>query len=78
MRGISQHFRLVKPIIAGGLLSLAVGYSSLANAAQGCGYGYHMTGYGRCVPNAPGPNAVAAPGRPGCWYNGNGYLRCFR
>lgn len=62
----------------GALLLLGVFYTSSLNAAQGCGHGYHMMLNGRCVPNAPGPNASAVPGRPDCWRNANGNLRCYR
>ncbi|WED44579.1 GCG_CRPN prefix-to-repeats domain-containing protein [Legionella cardiaca] len=70
--------RLIAPLVIGGLLTFGICYSSITNAAQGCGFGYHMTAFGRCVPNHPGPNATPAPGRPDCWYNGAGQLRCWR
>lgn len=70
--------KLFGPILIGTLLLLGAGYSSISNAAQGCGFGYHMTAFGRCVPNSPGPNATPAPGRPDCWFNGAGHLRCWR
>ncbi|STX41905.1 Uncharacterised protein [Legionella donaldsonii] len=70
--------RLVGAVVTGTILSLALLYTSSASAANGCGFGYHMTAFGRCVPNSPGPNATPAPGRPDCWYNGAGQLRCWR
>lgn len=65
-------------VVIGGVLSFGVWYASMANAAQGCGFGYHMTAFGRCVPNNPGPNATPIPGRPDCWRNGAGEVRCWR
>ena len=70
--------RWIIPIAAGAFLAIGVAYSSLTHAANGCGFGYHMTAFGRCVPNSPGPGATPAPGRPDCWYNAAGALRCWR
>jgi hypothetical protein len=64
-------------IIAGSLF-LAVSYTSVANAAQGCGHGLHRNMYGGCVLNHPGPYARPAPYHPGCWRNAWGQLRCYR
>ncbi|KTD67245.1 MULTISPECIES: GCG_CRPN prefix-to-repeats domain-containing protein [Legionella] len=61
-----------------GSLFFAVGYTSIATAAQGCGHGYHRNAYGGCVLNAPGPNARPAPYHRGCWRNAWGQLRCYR
>lgn len=69
--------KLLGTVSIGALLSIGVCYTSLSHAAQGCGYGFHMNMNGRCVPNVPGPNATAVPGRPDCWRNGNGNLRCY-
>lgn len=64
---------------------IAVGASvaavSSANAADGCGPGFHRGPYGRCHPNlGPGPMVgpgpvVVAPGVPGLgiFYPGRGY-----
>ena len=57
-------------------LVFAVGYTSVANAAQGCGHGWHRNAAGGCVLNAPGPYAKPAPYHPGCWRNQWGQLRC--
>ncbi len=65
-------------LAVGAVLSLGVLYTSNLNAAQGCGYGYHMTYYGRCIPNYPGPYSVFVPGNSNCWYNLHGFIRCFR
>lgn len=70
--------KLLGPIAIGGLLSVGIFYSSTTTAAQGCGFGYHMTAYGRCVPNNPGPGAVPVAGRPDCWINYKGQFRCWR
>ena len=67
---------LLRTIAVAGVLSLAVGYTSIASAAQGCGYGYHRGVYGGCRINAPGPGASPAPMHPGCWRNAYGVLRC--
>lgn len=61
-----------------GVLFFAVAYSSIAEAAQGCGFGFHRNGYGYCVKNYPGPYAKPAPRHPGCWRNFWGQLRCYR
>lgn len=68
----------VRAVTMGALLCIAVMYASSANAAQGCGQGFHRGAYGGCVMNHPGPNATAAPAHPGCWRNGAGQLRCPR
>ncbi|KTD25392.1 Uncharacterised protein [Legionella lansingensis] len=79
MKTYSMSFsKLLGPVIFGVLVSAGIFYSSNLNAAQGCGYGYHMTINGRCVPNNPGPGAVAVPGRPDCWINYKGQFRCWR
>ncbi|ASQ46162.1 GCG_CRPN prefix-to-repeats domain-containing protein [Legionella clemsonensis] len=69
---------LLGPLAFGTLLISGVFYSSATTAAQGCGFGYHMTINGRCVPNHPGPGAVMVPGRPDCWINYRGQFRCWR
>lgn len=65
-------------LLFGSVLSLGFTWTSVSHAAQGCGFGNHMTAFGRCVPNSPGPWARPAPGRPDCWINGQGLLRCWR
>lgn len=59
------------------VLFLAASYTSTADAAQGCGYGRHVSVYGRCVGNFPGPYATPAPYHRGCWRNAWGQLRCY-
>lgn len=58
------------------MLFFTVGYSSVTNAAQGCGHGFHQSIHGGCVVNHPGAGATAAPMHPGCWRNAWGQLRC--
>jgi hypothetical protein len=70
--------RLLHGLALFGILSIIGSYASLADAAQGCGQGRHLNGWGRCVLNYPGPYASPAPFRPGCWYNWAGQLRCYR
>lgn len=65
-------------LLATAVLAIAMMWAPLTHAAQGCGHGYHMTTYGRCVPNSPGPWARALPGRPDCWLNRWGAVRCWR
>ena len=74
----SCYLKLVGPFLIGAFLSIGLFYSSMTFAAQGCGFGYHMTVYGRCVPNSPGPWATPVRGRPDCWVNERGFLRCWR
>ncbi|KGP63319.1 hypothetical protein EP47_09305 [Legionella norrlandica] len=70
---------LLRNIAMISLLLMAVVFTSTANAAQGCGYGYHRAIHnGVCVLNYPGPYATPAPYHPGCWRNMWGQLRCFR
>ncbi len=73
-----SYSKIIGPIALGLMLVFGVFYTSSSQAADGCGFGYHSTAFGRCVPNSPGPNASPAPGRPDCWYNGAGELRCWR
>ena len=69
---------LLKTIAMSGMLFLAMSMTSTANAAGGCGEGYHPAIYnGTCVPNHPGPFATPAPYHPGCWRNMWGQLRCY-
>lgn len=71
----------ISKVLRGGIIAsslfLAVSYTSVANAAQGCGHGYHRM-HGMCVLNHPGPYARPAPYHPGCWRNAWGQLRCHR
>ncbi|MBB4569259.1 GCG_CRPN prefix-to-repeats domain-containing protein [Rhizobium leucaenae] len=49
---------------------------STADAAQGCGAGFHRGPYGACRPNvARGGTVVVVPGGPrvGVYYHGRGY-----
>ncbi|WP_414127830.1 GCG_CRPN prefix-to-repeats domain-containing protein [Rhizobium jaguaris] len=49
---------------------------STADAAQGCGAGFHRGPNGYCRPNpAPGGAVVVVPGGPrvGVYYHGHGY-----
>ncbi|ARG97707.1 GCG_CRPN prefix-to-repeats domain-containing protein [Legionella micdadei] len=68
---------LVRMVAMVGLLCIAASYTSNANAAQGCGFGYHQSFYGGCVANHPGPFARRVAGRPGCWTNLWGQFRCY-
>jgi len=78
MRSTACYSSLKAVLLAGSILAVGMTWSSASNAAQGCGFGYHMNPYGWCKPNAPGPYATPIPGRPNCWRNGFGYLRCYR
>lgn len=61
------------------LLPISLSFTSIANAAQGCGFGYHRAIYnGACVLNHPGPYRTPAPAHSGCWRNAWGALRCYR
>ena len=66
----------MKKLIA---LALAAGatvaIAAPANAAEGCGRGFHRGPYGHCRPNY-GPGPVAGPGVAlviGNYYHGRGY-----
>ena len=67
---------LLRTVVLFGVLFLAVGYTSIASAAQGCGAGFHRGPQNGCVMNRPGPGATPAPYHPGCWRNAYGVLRC--
>lgn len=68
---------LTSVALAATLFTFGLGYTGTSQAAQGCGFGYHMSYYGRCLPNAPGPYARFLPGRPNCWINRWGATRCY-
>ncbi len=66
--------KLLQTVILGCLLSLTIGYTSTAEARQGCGTGWHNC-YGHCVRNGtPGCNQRWYHG--GCWIRGVHYDRC--
>jgi len=69
---------LLSSVAVAGVIFLATDVVSVANAAQGCGFGYHRVYNGRCVVNRPGAYARPAPLHPGCWRNWRGQLRCYR
>lgn len=60
-----------------GTLCFAGTYTSIADAAQGCGHGFHRAYNGRCILNHPGSYARPAPYHRGCWRNMWGQLRCY-
>jgi hypothetical protein len=68
--------KLVLAIVAVGTL---FGTVSAANAAQGCGAGWHRGPYGRCHPNrgpvavVPGPVTVGVFYRHRGWWDGHRY-----
>lgn len=74
---MNTQSRLFRVVAITGLMFLATSYTSMANAAEGCGLGYHRAINGRCIMNYPGPFATPAPRHPGCWRNVFGYLRCY-
>ncbi|KTC65140.1 Uncharacterised protein (plasmid) [Legionella adelaidensis] len=79
MRANTNYLPKIFGIVAlGAFLSLGIFYSTNANAANGCGFGYHATAFGRCVPNSPGPWARPIVGNPDCWTNRWGQVRCWR
>jgi hypothetical protein len=69
---------LFRGLAISGFLLCAITYTSMANAAGRCGFGYHRTIYGGCVLNHPGRWATPARAHPGCWRNAWGQLRCYR
>lgn len=69
---------VLRSVVLVGVVSIAVGYTTIADAAQGCGQGRHLNRWGYCVWNSPGPWATPAPYHPGCWRNFWGQLRCYR
>src|SRR5262245_50708673 len=76
---IPDHFKnedIMKKLIIIAFTSVAAltAVVSTADAAQGCGVGFHRGPYGHCRPNAPGP-VVVVPGGPrvGVYYHGRGY-----
>jgi hypothetical protein len=48
---------------------------SVANAAQGCGPGFHRGPHDRCLPNADATHVAVTPHGlvVGTYYNGHGY-----
>lgn len=69
---------VLKTVAMASLLFVAASYTTNANAAQGCGFGYHQSFHGGCILNHPGAGARPAPYHPGCWRNAWGQLRCYR
>jgi len=55
-------------------LLLAGTYSTVSEAAQGCGYGWHRTYHG-CVRNG-GPAVAHVYRQKQCWRNFWGHIRC--
>lgn len=76
--GIMNYSSMLKTVGLSILLFMALSYTSMASAAQGCGFGLHRSIYGGCILNYPGPGATPAPYHPGCWRNAWGALRCYR
>lgn len=72
-----QPAKWLNALLFAAVVGMGVSISSLSHAAQGCGFGNHMNAAGRCVPNSPGPWATPTPGRPDCWRNDHGELRCY-
>ncbi len=69
---------LLQAVMIAGVIGLSVSYTSTANAANGCGFGWHRTGWGNCVHNYPGRWAHGFHGYHGrCWYNRWGVQRCY-
>ncbi len=68
---------LKKVLLAAVAAGLTLASVSAANAADGCGRGFHRGPYGHCRPNeGPGPVAVVAGPiglRIGGFYAGRGY-----
>ena len=63
--------KITKLLGAGALAALAL--TSTAQAAQGCGPGFHRGPRGVCRPNlGPGPAVVVGP-RVGVFYTGRGW-----
>ena len=69
---------LLRTTAMAGALCFATSFVSVADAAQGCGHGFHRGPYGGCKLNHPGRYATPAPYHPGCWRNHWGQLRCYR
>jgi hypothetical protein len=67
---------LLRTIIITGLIYMTVSFTSVANAANGCGFGWHRTFFHGCITNYHGAFARPAPEHPGCWRNYWGALRC--
>lgn len=62
-----------KTILGIVVVASALGMASAAEAAQGCGIGWHRGPYGHCRPNG-GPNgAVPGPAVVGVYYPGRGW-----
>lgn len=57
-------------------LSFAASFSTSANAAQGCGHGFHRVGYGQCVPNHYRGGYHTVRSYRHCWRNAWGRVRC--
>lgn len=59
------------------VIAMLFSFTYTANAAQGCGHGYHRSVHnGYCIMNYRGAFSRPAPYHPGCWRNRWGQLRC--
>lgn len=65
MNKISFSSKVLCPGFLVGSLLGAIGYGSFADAAQGCGHGYHRGAGVGCVLNHPGAYSKPAPYDPG-------------
>ena len=64
---------IIALVLAAGA-TIAVAAPTPADAAQGCGRGFHRGAYGRCLPNRGHRAVVVAPGLVvGRFYRGHGY-----
>jgi hypothetical protein len=57
MRGENMKYLIAAALLA----TTVVGFTATADAAQGCGPGYHRGPYGRCVPNRGAVVVVRPP-----------------
>lgn len=64
--------QLCNVFVLAGSLSLLAAIPTAANAAQGCGHGFHRVGWGKCVPNY----YRGGYHHRHCWRNMWGHVRC--
>jgi len=68
---------LLRTVFMVGALFVALSYTSIVNAAQGCGQGFHRGPNGGCTVNHRGSWTVPGTYHNGCWLDRNGARRCY-
>jgi hypothetical protein len=66
--------KIITTVALTGAMYLATGFVATADAAQGCGWGFHRNPWGGCVRNYH--RVWVNPGPAHCWRGPYGRLHC--